>query len=224
VVGPRPRTFAEHGLVTPTTNRAARGVPGAAITSIEGGPDRRLRARARTRPLVRTKQRKRSVLRRPQESKAPVLQDTVATPPIDPPRLHARAAKTRTRSTVRELTRLRDEPLESPGASNLHRGPSSTRPNTIASNQPCRVPRGRSSCESWSPFDDHSRMLLLRGANQPAGRSMRSRVEPTGSMHHAIASVPGGEDHVLKSGSRTRLRRSYRWHPSMSRQRGVIHR
>jgi hypothetical protein len=51
---------------------------------------------------------------------------------------------------------------------------------------------------------------------------MRSRVEPTGSMHHAIASVPGGEDHVLKSGSRTRLRRSYRWHPSMSRRRGVI--
>jgi hypothetical protein len=42
-------------------------------------------------------------------------------------------------------------------------------------------------------------------ANQLAGRSMHSRVEPTDSMPHAIASVPAGDDHVLKSGSRTRL-------------------
>ena len=104
--GPRPRTFAEHGLVTRTTNTVPPGGPRRGHHEHRGGA-RRLCARARTRPLVRIKQRKRSVLRRPQESKA-----LRPLPPIDPPRLHARAAKPRTRSTVREHTGRRDEPLD----------------------------------------------------------------------------------------------------------------
>ena len=129
--------------------------PGAASRASRGDrPGRIGGALARTCPPRADKAAERSVLRRPRIQKQGSLQWRGHYSLDRPSRLHSRAAKPADSAFVRELTRLRDGASRSPGSSNLHRGPSSNRPNTIASNQPCRVPRGRSSCERWSSIDD----------------------------------------------------------------------
>jgi len=222
-----PQTFAEHGpRHTDTTNTVPPGWnPGAASSRASRG-DRpgAFAQEPRLAPLVRTKQRKNPF------SAGPGIKGTVLNSGHSsdrPSRLHARAAKPAD-SAYRQgahpasrwsisITRC-FEPLSRPLLDSAEHD--RLQPALPGTAREVVVREGHRSMTT-------RRMLLLKrrpapgapkkysarprgrpgstAANQPAGRSMRSRVEPTDSMHHAIASVPAGDDHVLKSGSRTRL-------------------
>ena len=211
-----PQTFAEHGpRHADTTNTMPPGLkPGAAsLRASRGDRPGALAQGPGLAPLVRTKQRKNPF------SAGPGIKGTVlytGAPPIDLPgfTLEPRSPQIGLSSGSPpgfEMEHLDRQALrtfiEAPPRLGRTRSP----PTSLAG-YPLGGRRARSGHRSMAT----RRMLLLRGArprgrprstaaDQPAGRSMRSRVEPTDSMHHAIASEPAGDDHVLKSGSRTRL-------------------
>jgi len=208
-----PQTFAEHGpRHTDTTNTAPPGWnPGAASSRASRG-DRpgAFAQEPRLAPLVRTKQRKNPF------SAGPGIKGTVLNSGHSsdrPSRLHARAAK-----PADSAYRQGAHPASRWSISIARCFEPSSRPLLDSAEHDRLQPALPGTAREVVVREGHRsmttrRMLLLRGArrpgstaaNQPAGRSMRSRVEPTDSMHHAIASVPAGDDHVLKSGSRTRL-------------------